>query len=253
MTGIEPAYSAWEVDSSPPSADRISCRCSAAASTIRCAVLKLMPDALAAAVIDAPLRLAASTAITVSTGCVVTPDAISSDARSASSYVASVCAESCTVCAGSGCTDAVSCARACRAVCARVLVGATGLTWDFALRCGVSANRCTAGVCAPEGVVAVRVRRAGLSPSATNIRVLTATAVSMIAGNIHAHAGGVPVWISRSRRVRKLSMNAPAPMTATAAIAQCKSCRMLSARTARAMPCTAARRTMGGTLRHQSG
>jgi hypothetical protein len=31
-------------------------------------------------------------------------------------------------------------------------------------------------------VVTVRVRRAGLSPSATNIRVLTATAVSMIAG-----------------------------------------------------------------------
>ena len=66
----------------------------------------------------------------------------------------------------------------------------------------------------------MRVRRAGLSPSATSIMVLTATAVSMIAGKIHAHAGGVPVWISRSRRARKLSMNAPAPMTATAAIAQ---------------------------------
>jgi hypothetical protein len=33
--------------------------------------------------------------------------------------------------------------------------------------------------------------------------VLTATAVSMMAGKTHAHAGGVPVWISRSRRVRK--------------------------------------------------
>jgi hypothetical protein len=33
--------------------------------------------------------------------------------------------------------------------------------------------------------------------------------VSMIAGNSHAHAGGVPVWISRSRRVRKLITKAP--------------------------------------------
>jgi hypothetical protein len=50
--------------------------------------------------------------------------------------------------------------------------------------------------------------------------VLTATAVSMITGKIAAHAGDVPVSISRSRRARKLSMNAPAPMAATALTAQ---------------------------------
>ena len=80
-----------------------SCRCSAA-STILCAVRKLMPNARAAALIDAPSRRAANTAITVWTGCVVTPDAISSDARSASTCIASVCAEACTVRAGLGCT-----------------------------------------------------------------------------------------------------------------------------------------------------
>lgn len=36
----------------------------------------MIPDALAAVLIDAPLRCASSTAITVSAGCVVTPDAI---------------------------------------------------------------------------------------------------------------------------------------------------------------------------------
>src|ERR1700693_2588368 len=53
-----------------------------------------MPSALAAALTDAPSRLAPRTAITMSSGCVVTPDEISSDARSASTDVASVCIES---------------------------------------------------------------------------------------------------------------------------------------------------------------
>ena len=69
-----------------------------------------MPDALAAALIDAPSRVAANTAITVSTGCVVTPDAISTDARSASACVPAVCAESC-ICARSGCSDTEVCPR----------------------------------------------------------------------------------------------------------------------------------------------
>ena len=55
---------------------------------------ELIPDFLAAALIDAPSRLAASTAITISTGCVVTPDAISSSATSASISV--MCADPAT-------------------------------------------------------------------------------------------------------------------------------------------------------------
>src|SRR5258708_24664212 len=113
-----------------------------------------MLDALAAAFIDAPSRLASSTAITVSTGCVVTPDAISSDARfastcalSASTGFALVCAESCTVCAGSGCTDAE--------VCARASVGANGVTSAFAFCVGNCANRCIVRVCVPVDEVTV--------------------------------------------------------------------------------------------------
>jgi hypothetical protein len=69
-------------------------------------------------------------------------------------------------------------------------------------------------------VVAVRVRRAGLSPSATGIRVLTATAVSMIAGKTHAVALLYPITRIRSRSARKLTAKAPMPMAATAVTAQ---------------------------------
>jgi len=69
-------------------------------------------------------------------------------------------------------------------------------------------------------VVAVRARRAGLSPSATSIMVLTATAVSMIAGKIHAVAELYPMTRIRSRSARKLTENAPVPMTAVAVTAQ---------------------------------
>lgn len=71
---------------------------SAAAAMIRCAVRWLTPEALAAALIDAPLRVAPSTAATVSTGFVVTPTATSSAASPASICVASACAESCMPC-----------------------------------------------------------------------------------------------------------------------------------------------------------
>src|SRR5271166_5278765 len=75
------------------------------------------------------------------------PDAISSDARSASTCVASVCAEPCTVCAGTGCIDTEVCTRSACTVCARALVGAKGVTSVFALCFGGCANRCIAGVC----------------------------------------------------------------------------------------------------------
>jgi hypothetical protein len=65
-----------------------------------------------------------------------------------------------------------------------------------------------------------RARRAGLSPSATSIRVLTATAVSMIAGNIHAVAEPYPIASIRSRSARKLTANALTPMAATVLTAQ---------------------------------
>jgi hypothetical protein len=51
----------------------------------------------------------------------------------------------------------------------------------------------------------VRARRAGLSPSATSIRVLTATAVSMIVGKIHAVAELYPMTRIRSLSARKLT------------------------------------------------
>jgi hypothetical protein len=66
----------------------------------------------------------------------------------------------------------------------------------------------------------VRQRRAGLSPSATSIMVLTATAASMIAGKIHAVAELYPMSPIRSRSAGKLTANAPTPMTATALTAQ---------------------------------
>jgi len=50
--------------------------------------------------------------------------------------------------------------------------------------------------------------------------VLTATAVSMIAGKIHAVAELYPTARIRSRSARKLAANAPAPMAATALTAQ---------------------------------
>ncbi len=53
----------------------------------------------------------------------------------------------------------------------------------------------------------MRARRAGLSPSATSIRVLTATAVSMIVGKIHAVAELYPMTRIRSLSARKLTEN----------------------------------------------
>jgi hypothetical protein len=50
--------------------------------------------------------------------------------------------------------------------------------------------------------------------------VLTATAVSMIAGKIHAVAGLYPITCIKSRSARKLNANAPTPMAATALTAQ---------------------------------
>ena len=67
----------------------------------------------------------------------------------------------------------------------------------------------------------MRVCRTGLSPSATSIKVLTATAVSMIAGKIHAVAEPYPMTRIRSRSARKLTANAPAPMAATALTPRC--------------------------------
>jgi hypothetical protein len=69
-------------------------------------------------------------------------------------------------------------------------------------------------------VVAARVRRAGLSPSATSIIVLTATAVSMIAGKAHAVSALYPMASMRSRSARKLTANAPAPMAVVAPTAR---------------------------------
>ena len=43
------------------------------------------------------------------------------------------------------------------------------------------------------GTWRLRARRTGLSPSATSIMVLTATAVSMLAGRIHAVAEMYPL------------------------------------------------------------
>jgi hypothetical protein len=54
-------------------------------------------------------------------------------------------------------------------------------------------------------MVEMRVRRAGLSPSATSIRVLTPTATSMIAGKMHAVAELYPMARIRSRSAGKLT------------------------------------------------
>jgi len=168
--------------------------------------------------IDAPSRLAVSTAITVWTGCVVTPDAISSDARSASTCAISaltcvvwVCAESCTVGAGSGCTDAEVCTRLACTFCARPRVVANGVASAFALCTGVCAALCTVVVC----VLTRGGRRAGLSPSATSIMVLTATAVSMIAGKTQAVAEPYPMTSIRSRSAKKLTARHCTPSTFT--------------------------------------
>ena len=59
----------------------------------------------------------------------------------------------------------------------------------------------------------------GLSPRAKSIKVLTATAVSTMAGKAHAVAGVYPMASIRSRRARKLTENAPAPMVAKAVTA----------------------------------
>ena len=72
------------------------------------------PDDLAAALIDTPSRVAASTAITVSTGCVVTPDSsrsAASNARSASSACAVVCADPCADATRLGTDGAEICTR----------------------------------------------------------------------------------------------------------------------------------------------
>jgi hypothetical protein len=90
-----------------------------------------MPAALAAALTVAPLRRAASTAITVSTGCVVVRDAMNSAASAASPCATSVCTDL-VVCTGSSCPDAEVCFRAACTDSPRVL-GETGVTWDFAL------------------------------------------------------------------------------------------------------------------------
>ena len=84
--------------------------------------------------IVAPARLAASTAITVSTGFVVTPVERSSDARSASTWSVVGCADSAVVCTESG-EDApaqtVCLPPSCTlGVCRVVSAGAP--TWDVA-------------------------------------------------------------------------------------------------------------------------
>ena len=87
-----------------------------------------------------------------------------------------------------GCADARCCACFPCAGCRRPLVGATGVTTRFA--------SCHEGWAIDPLVTAAAVtergRRAGLSPSATSIRVLTATAVSMIAGKIPRGVPAVP-------------------------------------------------------------
>jgi hypothetical protein len=99
---------------------------------------------------------------------------------------ASVCPEPCTVCAGPRCIDAEFCESFPCTLCARSLAGATGVTSPVAPCNEGCAHRRVIEACVLANVATVRVRRAGLPPSATSIRVLTATAVSMIAGNTHA-------------------------------------------------------------------
>ena len=99
----------------------------------------------------------------------------------------------------------------------RPLVGATGVTSRF---CTLRRKLGRRSLLVLADTVTVRGRRAGLSPSATSMRVLTATAVSMIAGKTHAVAELYPMACIRSRSARKLTANAPTPMAATAATAQ---------------------------------
>jgi hypothetical protein len=60
----------------------------------------------------------------------------------------SVCAESCTVCPGLGCTDAEVFTRSACTVRARALVPASGVTPTFVLCTGICAL-CTGAVCVP--------------------------------------------------------------------------------------------------------
>ena len=82
------------------------------------------------------------------------------------------------------------------------------------------AGRRIGGACVLAPVAVLRARRTGLSPSARSIKVLTATAVSTMAGKAHAVAGVYPMASIRSRRATKLTANAPAPMVAVALTAQ---------------------------------
>jgi hypothetical protein len=121
---------------------------------------------------------------------------------------ASVCAEPCTVSAGSACTDAEVCTRSACILGARASLRANGVTSAFPLCVRGCTNGRIVGFCVLANVVTVRARRAGLSPSATSIMVLTATAVSIIAGKIHAVAELYPMARIRSRSVRKLTGSA---------------------------------------------
>jgi hypothetical protein len=167
----------------------------------------LIRDALAAALTDAPPRAAVNTAITVSIGCVVTPEETSSDAMSASITSASVCAGPCAVGVVRG--------SAAAAICTREFLPDDTFSCAFALRVDFISTLCTGWAAALADAETPRDRRAGLSPTATNIRVLTATVVSTITGKTHAVAGLYPMACIRSCSARKLSTKAPIPMAAT--------------------------------------
>jgi serine/threonine protein kinase len=103
----------------------------------------------------------------------------------------------CAVVCADPCADATRLGTDGAEVCARAGADGTGV-WaiDGCTAClravaltplfAPCAGRCAGAICAPTA----RARRTGLSPSATSIRVLTPIAVSMIAGNSHAHTGG---------------------------------------------------------------
>jgi hypothetical protein len=76
-----------------------------------------------------------------------------------------------------------------------------------------------AGGVAPEAAfwVALRVRRAGLSPIATSAVVATATATSMTSGRTAAKVGAIPASTAKSRNATKLKTNAPTARAAVAA------------------------------------
>jgi hypothetical protein len=166
--------------------------------------------------IDAPSRLAFITASTMSTACVVTRDAINSDARSASLCATSalfcaalVCADGRSVCAESDCADAEFCTRSGCITCAPE-VGASGVTSAVALGLASRANHCITGDLVSTDVAMGRARRPGLSPSATSIMVLTATAVSMIAGKTDAVALLYPMLVEQHRGLLVIGHNSSA-------------------------------------------